>query len=57
VINRSSQQPRNPTDNSLFPQIRTCVITHETTGILPCAVAEEVSYIVYHHAISPFRRT
>jgi hypothetical protein len=35
VINHS-QQPRNPTDNSMFSQIRTRVIIHETTSILPC---------------------
>jgi hypothetical protein len=41
----------------MFFQIHTRVIINETTSILPClvAVAEEVSYIVYHHAISPFR--
>jgi hypothetical protein len=33
-------------------------MTHEATGILHPAlamVAERASYIVYHHAISPFR--
>jgi hypothetical protein len=35
VINHS-QQPRKPTDNSMFSQIHTRVIIHETTGIMPC---------------------
>jgi hypothetical protein len=35
VINHS-QQPRNPTDNSMFSQIHTRVVIHETTSIIPC---------------------
>jgi hypothetical protein len=31
-----SQQPRKPTDNSLFSQIRTRIMIHETTGSLLC---------------------
>jgi hypothetical protein len=36
VTNHSQRQPRNPTDNSTFSQIRTHAIIHETTSILPC---------------------
>jgi hypothetical protein len=48
VINHS-QQPRKPTGRSLFSQICTRIMIHETAGILPCrGVAERGSYIVYH---------
>jgi hypothetical protein len=56
VINHS-QQPRKPTDNTMFSQIHTRVIIHETTSTLPYrGGAEGVSYIVYHHAIRLFGR-
>jgi hypothetical protein len=45
-----SQQPRNPTDNSLFSQIRTRIMTHETTGILPCRGCREAGLL---HSLSP----
>jgi hypothetical protein len=55
-----SQQPRKPTDNSMFSQIRTRAMIHETTGTLPChgdgkGLLHPTYYIciVYHHAISP----
>jgi hypothetical protein len=45
VINHSQQPPMKPytqaTRNSLFSQIRTRAMTHETTGSLPCRGGEQ----------------
>jgi hypothetical protein len=49
VINHL-QQPRKPTDNSLFSKNRTRVMTrHETTGSLPCRFGGEG----FLHSLSP----
>jgi hypothetical protein len=49
-----SQQPRKPTDNSMFSQIRTRAMTHETNGSLPCRGGG--GGLLRAYAISPFRK-